>query len=694
MCKSKSGADHLDEATGACVCTTSSEARPFKTSMSYKHPNTPATCVDDPCNPNGVNVESGKACESEADCGGVCVDQQCHIPSDTVCRTDLDCSNQLRGMSQEVARCTRIGDDGLGVCATLDVQRARLGSTCTTDAHCSLGACTGEEGEKTCTGGCACANGFHQVPDGGMSPLGFTCVDDCIGKCKNGGVCVHLEDGGTECRCGPYNGGDTCEERLCARKYEYCDEQTPCCGHCQCNQADECCNQFPRETTSNGLSVMCIENVCQESTMLFSSCTHGGTNPRGCEDTAHLSNYSETPMQCNGWGIEGNDGCECHPTHMGRFCETALCSRQHEACEFDADCCNFCGCDPVDPECECNTYDSYDGPQACIGGKCKPSSNFNLDDTSMCVSISDVQWVVSIEAPAVGDVPTVLYGVQLVQVGTDWWMNSHPQQSEVGDIGCKLVFTPANGVSIHMEIGVVEAYEEETHIPDLVDAVGNVIEQGGSVTLTLHRLAPYYEDTIVAPGSYTEGRLCTPSKIMRGDSGSFLWVSSKTSQGSARRILDPSGWLKVWIAPNPSKFIVPHTMNATDDNIMQTHYKRQWNVERSRFVFPYMEGGLQVLNKPGSYMPVTPSYFGYNFLFVPTDEGVEVTLGIGNWTGVTNDTWDDLTFNPEGTTFVPDHSTQFTIPGATVEDGALVVDGTQNQTRITNPEDGSYVKFA
>jgi hypothetical protein len=313
----------------------------------------------------------------------------------------------------------------------------------------------------------------------------------------------------------------------------------------------------------------------------------------------------------------------------------------------------------------------------------------------MCVSIPDVKWVVSIEAPAVGDVPTVLYGVQLVQDGSAWWMDAPPMESEAGAFTCKLSFTHAGqAVRIRMEIGVVEAYEEETLIPDLLDADGNVIDEGSTVTLTMHRFAPYYEDTIVALGSYTEGRLCMPSKIMRGNSGSFLWLSSKTSQGSARRALPLGGWLKVWIAPNPDKPDVPHTLNSADDDIMKDYYMREGRYsDRSRFVFENPGGGLQVVNKPVYQNPAASSYFGYNLLFTPTDEGVEVSLGIGNWTGVTDDTWNDWTFNPAGTTFVPDHSTHFTVHGATIEGSIVYVDGTQQKNRVINPEDGSYMQF-
>jgi len=691
MCKSKSGADHLDEATGECVCTTSSEARPFKTSMSYKHPNTPATCVDDPCNPNGVNVESGKACESEADCGGVCVDQQCHIPSDTVCRTDLDCSNQLRGMSQEVARCTRIGDDGLGVCATLDVQRARLGSTCTTDAHCSLGACTGEEGEKTCTGGCACANGFHQVPDGGMSPLGFTCVDDCIGKCKNGGVCVHLEDGGIECKCSPYYGGETCEERLCSRQYEYCDEQTPCCSACPCPTTPICCNRFPREVPEGENTVFaCVENVCQETTDK-DICL---TSTNSCEEL-NTGYFAEPAMQCNGWGTEVNGQCECLPTHTGEFCETAVCSRKNESCDFDAECCNYC--EPSDLSCV--TYDTYDGPQKCISGKCKPA----VVTERACVPVQGNQWVVSIDAPPVEGVASVIYAVDLVPASANepntWYFFSLPEEAELGTLSGKLTLQSGpSGVRIHTEIGLVEEYEADVYLPP-GSIPGN--DEGRYITVIRKRVAPYYEDTFEVAGSYADAELCTSTNFMRGTlTNSFLWHTSKTEPGSDMQRFVLTKYLELSIRPGPgSPEDVPHFMKSGFGGVLGTDPDEYRELTFGGVSSPNLKIELHpTLN--GIYASTNGKYrpdhslgdFGVEMEFIDQDDGLFVSLEIGHWVNGSSQS---------GMYFKADHKSTFVVPDARVELSSekdhyseILVKGTQYLDRIENPNDPmTYIKF-
>lgn len=389
MCSTLPGSS-FNETTGRCECTSTSTEFPYATNMSYKHPNVPATCVADPCNPMGVNVNAAEVeCTTESDCGGICHDKQCYIPSGTLCRSDLDCSNQLVGFSQNVAKCVNIDDAGLGTCVTLDIQRARMGSTCTTDANCSLGACVGEEGAKTCTGGCACSSGYRQVSDGGMSPLGATCVDDCAGKCKNGGICEHT-DTGAVCRCPPYYGGETCETSLCAREHEYCDATMPCCSACPCDNdadADECCNRFPLE---NG-ALMCLNNVCKKDPasqdFLAEACkTDGVCNP--------ASWYTDTPADCNGWGYKENGECVCLPTRTGDECEVAVCAGVNEACATDHDCCNACKC-PVDEKSCCPLFDAHWLPQTCVAGVCTEMDTPEIIDTCKINSVCSREYLLS-----------------------------------------------------------------------------------------------------------------------------------------------------------------------------------------------------------------------------------------------------------------------------------------------------------
>ena len=390
-----------------CNTTTSTRVPPFFTGMHYKHPTTPAVCVQDPCNPSGVNVSVNEVtCNTDAQCGGVCSDSdnRCYIPfaDSKSCESDIQCTGALSGMSNRVAKCVE------GTCATLDVARARMGSTCTEDSHCSLGACTGPAGgPKTCTGGCACSSGHHQVSDGGASPLGLTCADDCIGKCLNGGMCVHLSEekgGGTECVCTPYFGGDRCETKLCARHMEYCDDATPCCSECPCGGLTECCNVFPLEPTPDGGPITCLNNTCQEydpgtlqyplgrSDVWFNSCyvdgnlekdelllqcADGETTPNPYRDDIDVKKtiwHTSTPAPCNGWGyLDENDKCVCFPRREGDTCETSVCALQYEACTTDTDCCNHCFCESLDSNCCPDGFDPSTAPTSCIDGTCVPA---------------------------------------------------------------------------------------------------------------------------------------------------------------------------------------------------------------------------------------------------------------------------------------------------------------------------------
>ena len=363
---------YWDKKTQRCECNVGDEAevgRPFSTGMNYKHPTTPAVCVKDPCNPDGVNVNVNEvSCTSDENCGGVCHENSCYIPfaDGQTCSSHNECTGALSGMSNRVAKCMD------GVCATLDLARDRMGSGCSEDAHCGLGACTGPHGEKTCGGGCACAAGFHQVSDGGISPLGFTCEDECTNKCLNGGECIHLseeEGGGTECRCLPYFGGDRCETRLCARFMEYCDTETPCCSECPCSlSSTHCCNRFPSENLPPGGDVLmqCTNNVCQRvgPRTELSGSIFGN---KRCEDLSDLSLPSEAyvgtcsndpdhhdyhttnPPDCNGMGVRNESGtCICQPSHTGPECETQLCSLEQQPCGGEGGvggCCNDCICE-------------------------------------------------------------------------------------------------------------------------------------------------------------------------------------------------------------------------------------------------------------------------------------------------------------------------------------------------------------
>jgi len=405
----------------ACVCPSKSTERPFSTSLSYKHPNAPPTCVNDPCNPNGVAVSASQlSCTTESDCGGVCVENQCHIPTGSTCHSDLDCSN-MTGMSQNVAKCVD------NACVVLDMQRAQMGSTCSQDSNCSLGACVGEEGAKTCTGGCACGSGFKQVSDGGMSPLGATCVDDCIGKCKNGGMCIRLPDGSTECRCTAFYGGENCETPLCARDYEYCDAQTPCCNQCLCNStSSSCCNRFPDLKAPDQTAVLaCVNNTCQPNHLSDEDFANLQCldNQNQCKAASH---YTPDPPPCGGWGIKDENGrCQCHASRVGDECQEPTCSDEHQQCTYDADCCNHCECKAGDSDCCPPTYDSSRHNMSCVGGFCKPNTTPKTqtckpDDGVMCKDRchqGNVSWSMYID-------PTKI-------VGTSPKVNGGPEQVDL-----------------------------------------------------------------------------------------------------------------------------------------------------------------------------------------------------------------------------------------------------------------------
>lgn len=606
---------------------------PFNNGMNYKHPNTPATCVKDPCNPMGVNVNSAEVkCESESDCGGVCKENQCYIPSSTLCRTDLECSNQMFGVSQNVAKCIIPdgSEDGTGTCATLDIQRARMGSTCTTDEHCSLGACTGEEGSKTCTGGCACSSGYHQESDGGLSPLGFTCKDDCIGKCKNGGTCVHLPEGGTECRCTPYHGGETCETPLCAREMEYCDLNTPCCSACPCNESEKgCCNRFPLEETAGGKPMACINNVCQENTSfndLFA--TTCASRTEGCAHVPFASWYTPNPPPCSGWGHEDEDGkCVCHPTRAGISCEVQVCSTKNQVCGADSDCCNYCECPESEQDC-CPRYDSKSGPQKCVEGTCQVvahttstvcKTDFKCNPT--CYPL-DGSWAISID-------------------GTTY-KETHFQPTDLENLWAE---TGASFGQTHLQLDIQQ------------------LEGGVSVEVyrSSHPLPPTYNENIFIPGATYDGSaICMPGPFAKDqDSNSFIWYTSTPDEVEV--VLDPvachkmsgSDYFEISVHPNPDFPDVPYQFNTGDDPLKPYYYvggATKLNVDMELSSDPN-DSGVIVSTAPGS-----DSEYGVRIHLVDlvqagtsADPEVSVTMEIG-YLGQ-----------------APVHTTSFIIPGAHLE---------------------------
>jgi len=353
----------FNQQTMQCECndgTTPPTSTTFHTGLNYKHPVTEHVCITDPCNPHGVNAGvNNVTCEVDAQCEGMCSndDAQCYIPfgDGTTCTTDAQCTGALTGMSNRVAKCVR------GTCATLDLARARLGSTCTNDAQCSLGACAGETGAKTCTGGCACAAGFHQESDGGLSPLGFTCVDDCIGKCLNGGTCVKDENGKTSCICSKHFEGERCEVKLCADMKEVCQTDEDCCRYCPCSNQDVC-NKYGDPDLEIDQIVVCKNNVCQ-----FEILDWGEEKPDCEQDPSY---WTPTPQPCSGNGVLKEDGtCECRIGYTGNTCETRVCGSRYDPCESDADCCNNCTCPDGTKTC-CEHYDPYVSKTVCRENRC------------------------------------------------------------------------------------------------------------------------------------------------------------------------------------------------------------------------------------------------------------------------------------------------------------------------------------
>lgn len=608
---------------------------PFNNGMNYKHPNTPATCVKDPCNPMGVNVNSAEVkCESESDCGGVCMENQCYIPSSTLCRTDLECSNQMFGVSQNVAKCIIPdgSEDGMGTCATLDFQRARMGSTCTTDEHCSLGACTGEEGSKTCTGGCACSSGYHQESDGGLSPLGFTCKDDCIGKCKNGGTCVHLPEGGTECRCTPYYGGETCETPLCAREMEYCDANIPCCSACPCNESEKgCCNRFPLEETAGGKPMACINNVCQENTSFNDLFATTCTSPsEGCAHVPFASWYTSNPPPCSGWGHQDEDGtCVCHPTRAGDSCEVQVCSTKNQVCGADSDCCNYCECPESEQDC-CPLYDSKSGPQKCVEGTCQVApptpvttckTDFKCNPT--CYPL-DGTWGISVD-------------------GTTY-KELHFRQTDLENFWAQL--DPSLGQTYF-----------QLDIQQLEGGVSVEVYRGSS-----HPLPPTYNENIFIQGATYDGsNICMSGPFAKDqDSNSFIWYTSTPDEVEV--VLEPvachkmsgSDYFEISVHPNPDFPDVPYQFNTGDDPLKPYYYPEgggsKLNVNMELSSDPNDSGVIV------STAPESDSEYGVRIHLVDlvqagtsTDPEVSVTMEIG-YLGQ-----------------APVHTTSFIIPGAHLE---------------------------
>lgn len=497
--------------SNTCECGEVGEgvSPPFRNGVSYRHPNAPPACVPDPCNPMGVNVNSAEvACVSEEDCGGVCVESQCYIPTGGSCRTDTDCSNQLTGMSQRVGRCVFSDpDDPVGACVTLDMQRARMGSTCDEDAQCSLGACVGEEGAGVCTGGCACGPGWHQEPDGGQSPLGATCVDDCVGKCKNGGTCVHGPGGEATCVCDSHYGGPTCEIRLCAKLYEYCDDTTPCCSHCPCEDLNDgresCCNRFELESTPGGGPVECMNNVCQERPDPYAQ---GNRYWTGCyniiQDTTCRAEswYTATARECGGNGARGEDGaCVCNARYAGEECEEMVCAPMFGACDTDANCCNSCVCPAGDAHC-CPTFNRTEPVQVCESGVCvadnspvtAPCTEADGTCSPACYPVSGT-WIVRLDPL---DTPAS-WGVAPQFRVTDFTASQTgatvrwdvPGRPGVGEYFPRVEWTPSGtGLDVRVTAGVYtrQGYSPRAdstfHVPDASVSLASVCFHGHRVS--------------------------------------------------------------------------------------------------------------------------------------------------------------------------------------------------------------------
>lgn len=292
-CSSGGISGMYDNTNNTCSCNVR-PPRPdaLTTSRTFNRPLFPPVCVEDSCNPHGVWFD-GKdtSCSTADDCEGVCFNHQCYLRFPTSaqpnngngCTSDLECSALLSDMDD--VRCVD------GKCVLRDPTRAYMGSLCDEHADCSLGNCV----DGACAGACACKKGYKQTSDGGLSTLGLTCVDACIGYCLNGGTCSIDASGLPTCTCTPYFGGDRCETRLCAREGEYCnsplypnavdakvkfDANLPpvlCCSECPCGQSTRgCCNRFPRESTVTSdpsKTMQCVDHVCTVVPQMTQNCS-------------------------------------------------------------------------------------------------------------------------------------------------------------------------------------------------------------------------------------------------------------------------------------------------------------------------------------------------------------------------------------------------------------------------------------
>ena len=683
---------HLNTTTNNCECgTPTSTTVPFDTGMSYKHPNAPATCVKDPCNPMGVNVNSAEvSCTAESDCGGVCLDEQCYVPTRVACRSDIECSNNMFGVSQTAARCV-IPDtsvDGVGTCVALDVQRAQMGSTCSSDQQCSLGACVGEEGEKTCTGGCACASGYHQETDGGLSPLGFTCKDDCAGKCKNGGTCVHLPEGGTECRCTAYYGGETCEDALCSREFEYCDEEKPCCSSCPCGASSEyCCNRFPLETTAGGNPMKCVSNVCQEDPSPLSTACASDAN--GCHNIPG-SYFTETPPDCNGWGIVGADGvCVCHPSRTGDLCQVPICSRKNQACGVDTDCCNACSCPDSEKDC-CPTYDAFDGPQKCVEGTCQVVTNPDTESCKTdfkcdlnCYPMSG-SWTVSLDGTGTRDYVDFVDDVALPVQGVHFEPDTDVLNGWVSvgvrslySAGVKVAFqSVSGGVEVNMGVGFWITYPTVTFVVQ-------------------------HEDSFLIKGaSYDSTSLCMASPFAGKDgTDTFFWFSANPNEVVVNPyVCSPvHRYISMSVTPNIHFPDIPHQLDSNHEWLQRGVYvggirTNPLEIEApNEFTVFLATGGTSYLDHSGGDGAVQIRLIDLVKEGFTSDPGVLVTLEIGEWVQYTGQ---------GGLLFSDRHRSQYTVPGAYLTVDQVTPMGSQiclpaHTAHIAqNPdEELSYIRF-
>lgn len=244
-----------DKDSGKCDCTsataTVSNTPPFKSGMSYKTPTEPPVCVDDPCNPGGMHVRPDLMCSTNRDCEGLCLNKNestglgtCFIKWDSnsvKCTNDLDCVGILEGQDA-VVKCHKPDPDKSGTCAVQDLQRARVGHSCTYDTECNYGAC---EADGKCAGGCACSPGNAQDDDYGASPLGYFCASRCNpSPCVNGGTCYLGPDGEAKCHCPDCTSGEFCETNGGLPLGATCYWHESCCSNCchkkKCQKTDIC----------------------------------------------------------------------------------------------------------------------------------------------------------------------------------------------------------------------------------------------------------------------------------------------------------------------------------------------------------------------------------------------------------------------------------------------------------------------